>query len=242
MSVQSEFNDTLKIANLSKTYGKKIALKDFSLSIKEGEIHCIVGPNGAGKSTILNCISGLIVPNSGNITFYGHPLLDNSDPSSLMGFLTEKEGLNGGMKVKHQLKASALATGVSTERLESITGPSGVQKLMNNKISTLSNGERKRVAIAIALLKNPKLLILDEPQNGLDAEGIVWLRNLLKNYAIEGNSVLLCSHWLNELEKTATNVTVLQVSRLFQGTISEFTGDASSSFEDHYFQLINRKE
>ena len=242
MSDQSEFNDVLLISNLSKTYGKRIALNDFSLSIKEGEIHCIVGPNGAGKSTILNCISGLIVPDSGSITFYGHPLLNNSDPSSLVGFLTEKEGLNGGMKVKHQLKASALATGVSTKRLQSLIGPSGIQRLMNSKISTLSNGERKRVAITIALLKNPKLLILDEPQNGLDAEGIVWLRTLLKNYATEGNSVLLSSHWLNELEQTATNVTVLQVSRLFQGTVSEFMSDESSSFEDHYFQWINGKE
>ncbi len=207
----------LKTYNLTKSYRHFHALKDVTISLVPGKIYGLIGQNGAGKTTLMRLISGLSFPTSGNVELFGH-----SEPKELqtelkrIGTLIEYPSMNGNMTAKENLKLHRIIKGIPNESIDEelldLVGLSGTGK---KKVKDFSLGMKQRLGIAIALLGEPELLILDEPVNGLDPLGVVEVRNLIKKMCEERNmTILISSHNLPELYQTATDYIIIDEGRI----------------------------
>ena len=207
----------LKTYNLTKSYRHFHALKDVTISLVPGKIYGLIGQNGAGKTTLMRLISGLSFPTSGNVELFGH-----SEPKELqtelkrIGTLIEYPSMNGNMTAKENLKLHRIIKGIPNESIDEelldLVGLSGTGK---KKVKDFSLGMKQRLGIAIALLGEPELLILDEPVNGLDPLGVVEVRNMLKKMCEEWNmTILISSHNLPELYQTATDYIIIDEGRI----------------------------
>lgn len=208
----------LKVTNLNKKFGKKEILKDVSFEIKEGDILAFIGPNGAGKTTTIKCILGLQRLTKGSITINGFDIKkDFVKAISKVGCIVESPDVYMYLTGYENLKLQAsLYPGIKKENLIRIIKLVGLENRINDKVSKYSLGMRQRLGIAISLINNPNLLILDEPTNGLDPEGIKELRELLAKLAKSGMGILISSHNLSELESFCNKVCIISKGKIIE--------------------------
>ena len=218
----------IEIDHLTKRYGDKVAVEDLSFTVKPGIVTGFLGPNGAGKSTTMRVILGLDRPTSGTATVNGKPYRDLPAPLHEIGALLEARAIHTGRSAYHHLVAMAQTHGIGRARVQEVIELVGLSEVARKRAGGFSLGMGQRLGIAAALLGDPATLILDEPANGLDPEGILWIRNLLKGLAAEGRTVFLSSHLMAEMAQTAEHLVVIGRGRLIADTtVSEIVAQAS---------------
>jgi ABC-2 type transport system ATP-binding protein len=200
--------------NLSKRYGDKTAVSDLSFTVKPGLVTGFLGPNGAGKSTTMRLIVGLDAPTSGRVTVNGRRYADFPAPLHEVGLLLEARSVHPGRTAYAHLLALAQTHGIPRRRVDDVVEQVGLASVAHTRAGRFSLGMSQRLGIAAALLGDPSVLILDEPVNGLDPDGIRWIRGLLHELAAEGRTVLLSSHLMSELELTVEHLLVIGRGRL----------------------------
>lgn len=207
----------IKAQNLRKQFGKSVAVDDISFEIESGKVTGFLGPNGAGKSTTMRLMLGLDA--GGGVTTFGNKRLNEySEPAKVVGIQLEAKAFHPTRTPHNHLKVLADAGGVSLSRVDEVLDIVGLSDVAKKKPGKFSLGMSQRLGIAAAILAQPKYLLLDEPANGLDPEGIVWLRGFLKSYADRGNAVFVSSHLLSEMSQMADNVIVIGKGRLIANT------------------------
>lgn len=195
--------------NLTKSYGNAPVVRDVSLQCEPGTITGFLGPNGAGKSTTLRMIVGLARPDRGSSTISGRPFVELPNPTRVVGTLLDPSAMHPGRTGHATLKIAAQMAGVPTDRVEELLDLVGLTDAGDRRVGGYSLGMRQRLGIAQTLVGEPQVLILDEPANGLDPEGIAWMRGLLRDFADRGGTVLLSSHLLHEVQATVDHLVVI---------------------------------
>jgi len=203
----------IKAQDLSKRYRKKVAVDHLSFEVETGKVTGFLGPNGAGKSTTMRLMLGLD-NGSGLTTFDGKKLHEYSRPSQMVGILLEAKAFHPTRTARQHLRVLADAGGIDIKRVDEVLEEVGLSGVAKNKPGKFSLGMSQRLGIAAAILGKPKYLLLDEPANGLDPEGIAWLRDFLKQYADAGNAVFVSSHLLSEMAQMADDVVVIGKGKL----------------------------
>jgi ABC-2 type transport system ATP-binding protein len=212
----------IEVSNLTKRFGDVLAVDDLSFTVDEGRIVGFLGPNGAGKTTTLRMLLGLVYPTAGSSTIFGTGYGDLDDPVHKVGAVLDGGMLHPGRTGRNHLRALAKAAGVSAARTDELLGLVALTDAANRRAGGYSLGMRQRLGLAAALLGDPQVLVLDEPANGLDPQGIRWLRDFLRSLAREGRAVLVSSHVLAEVSQTADDVVVINRGRsVAQGTLTE---------------------
>jgi ABC-2 type transport system ATP-binding protein len=206
----------IEAINLSKRYGSKLAVDDMTFTVAPGKVTGFLGPNGAGKSTTMRLLLGLDAPTNGRALINGRPYVDLERPLAEVGVLLEARAVHTGRSARNHLLAIAATAGISTRRVDEVIDLVGLSHVAKKRVGSFSLGMGQRLGIASALLANPKVLILDEPINGLDPDGIKWIRNLLRSLAAEGKTVFLSSHLMSEMALTADHVIVVGQGRLLR--------------------------
>ena len=215
--------------SLKKSYRNKIAVDNISFSIEEGKVTGFLGPNGAGKSTTMRLMLGLD-RGSGTTTFDGKKLVDHAMPNHMVGVLLESKAFHPTRTARNHLRVLAINGGVDDKRVDEVLDIVGLSKVDNMHPGKFSLGMSQRLGIAGAILTNPKYLILDEPANGLDPEGIHWLRQFLKDYASTGKGVFVSSHLLSEMSLMAENIIVIGKGKLISsGSVSDIINQTSDN-------------
>ncbi|WP_232666179.1 ABC transporter ATP-binding protein [Pseudonocardia sp. TRM90224] len=214
---------------LTKRYGDVLAVDDLSFDVRPGAVTGFLGANGAGKSTTMRMVLGLDTPTSGSVTVAGRAYRDLDAPARQVGALLDPGCIHPGRSARNHLRWMADAAGISRARVDEVLDQVGVAHAADRRVGEFSLGMRQRVGIAGALLGDPAVLILDEPLNGLDPEGIRWVRSLLKDLAAEGRTVFVSSHLMNEMEQTAERVVVIGHGRLIDAVdVAELRGRAAA--------------
>jgi ABC-2 type transport system ATP-binding protein len=211
----------IEIRNLTKSYGEKVAVDDLSFTVQSGTITGFLGPNGAGKSTTMRLILGLDSPTSGSALVNGKAYDEFTEPLHEVGAMLEARVIHPGRSGYNHLLALARTQGISRQRVDEVIGLVGLDDVAHKRVGGFSLGMGQRLGIAAALLGEPETVILDEPANGLDPEGILWIRNLLKRLAREGHTVFLSSHLMSEMALTAENLVIVGRGRLISETTVE---------------------
>ncbi|HLH57979.1 MAG TPA: ATP-binding cassette domain-containing protein [Streptosporangiaceae bacterium] len=220
----------IEAAHLTKRYGAKTAVDDLSFTVTPGIVTGFLGPNGAGKSTTMRLILGLDHPTAGSVTVNGKRYRDHRAPLHEVGALLEAQSAHTGRSARNHLLALAATHRIARSRVEELIGLVGLEDAAGKRTSGFSLGMGQRLGIAAALLGDPATLLLDEPVNGLDPEGIRWIRNLLKGLAAEGRTVFVSSHLMNEMAVTADHVIVVGRGRLMADlSISDLVRSASGN-------------
>ncbi len=217
----------IEVRGLSKTFGAVRAVDDLSFSVATGTITGFLGPNGAGKTTTLRCLLGLVTPTAGSATIGGRAYADLPHPSSAVGAMLEASSFHPARSGRDHLRVYCTVNGFPDRRADEVLDVVGLATAARQKVRGYSMGMRQRLGLAAALLGDPRVLILDEPANGLDPEGIAWLRRFLRRMAEEGRTVLVSSHVLSEVEQTVDNVVIVNRGTLVrQGSIAELAEHA----------------
>ena len=229
MSTSPAHADTvITVDQLAKTYGNHHAVSDVSFSVQRGTIVGFLGPNGAGKTTTLRTLLGLVEPTSGSALFGTSRYRDLPDPSRLVGALLDAHVGHPGRTATGHLSVLACALDIPRARVAAVLDQVGLADAAKRRIGGFSQGMRQRLGLAGALLGEPEILVLDEPSNGLDPDGIRWLRHTLRDFAAAGGTVLLSSHVLGEVAQTAEEIVVIGEGRvLAQAPVGDFTSDLS---------------
>jgi ABC-2 type transport system ATP-binding protein len=220
----------IEARNLTKRYGDKLAVDDLSFTVRPGTVTGFLGPNGAGKSTTMRMILGLDRPTAGAVTVNGRAYADHPAPLREVGALLEARATHTGRSARNHLRALAATHGIGPRRIEEVIELVGLVDVAGGRVGAFSLGMGQRLGIASALLGDPATLILDEPVNGLDPEGIRWVRNLLKGLAGEGRTVFVSSHLMSEMALTADDLVVVGRGRMIADvSMAEFIRTASSA-------------
>jgi ABC-2 type transport system ATP-binding protein len=218
----------IEVENVTKRYGDKVAVSDLSFHVTPGIVTGFLGPNGAGKSTTMRVILGLDRPTAGHATVNGRAYVDLPAPLREVGALLEARAIHTGRSAYHHLLAMAQTHGIPRSRVEEVIELVGLPDVARKRAGGFSLGMGQRLGVASALLGDPSVLILDEPSNGLDPEGILWMRTLLKSLADEGRTVFLSSHLMAEMAQIAEHVVVIGRGRLIADTtVAELVTQAS---------------
>jgi ABC-2 type transport system ATP-binding protein len=204
----------IRLERLTKRYGDKVAVDDVSALIEPGRVTGFLGPNGAGKSTTMRMIVGLDRPTAGTALVNGSRYAEHRAPLREVGVLLEARAVHPGRTAANHLRAIAATHGIGRARVEEVLGLTGLAAVANKRVGTFSLGMGQRLGMAVALLGDPKTLILDEPVNGLDPEGVLWVRHLTRSLAAEGRTVFLSSHLMSEMAQTADHLIVLGRGRI----------------------------
>lgn len=213
----------LSITNLCKTYGKVQAVKNVSLEIKKGNVYGILGPNGSGKSTTLGIVLNVVNKTSGNYAWFGGSM-QTHQALKKVGAIIERPNFYPYMTAQQNLELVCKIKDISVEKVSEKLTLVGLNDRKDSKFSTFSLGMKQRLAIASALLNDPEILILDEPTNGLDPQGIHQIRDIIKLIAAQGTTILLASHLLDEVEKVCSHVLVLKKGEvLYSGLVNQMT-------------------
>src|SRR3954447_630780 len=203
----------IEVAGLTKRFGDVLAVDDLSFTVDEGRIVGFLGPNGAGKTTTLRMVLGLITPTAGHATVLGHAYHTLEDPSHTVGAVLDGGMLPPGRTGRNHLRALGRSAGIPDARVDELLALVGLSEAANRRAGGYSLGMRQRLGLATALLGDPRVLVLDEPANGLDPQGIRWLRDFLRRLASEGRAILVSSHVLAEVAQTADDVVVIHHGR-----------------------------
>jgi ABC-2 type transport system ATP-binding protein len=215
--------------NITKRYGEKTAVDDLSFTVRPGIVTGFLGPNGAGKSTAMRLIIGLDAPTSGRVTVNGRVYRDHVAPLHEVGTMLEARAIHTGRSAYDHLLALAQTHGIGRRRVQEVIELVGLQEVARKRVGSFSLGMGQRLGIASALLGDPETLILDEPVNGLDPEGIRWIRNLLRGLADEGRTIFVSSHLMSEMSLMADQLVVVGRGRLIaEQSVAEFIHQASS--------------
>ncbi|WP_232524762.1 ABC transporter ATP-binding protein [Nocardioides mangrovicus] len=217
------------VDRLTKRFGGFTAVDDLSFTVDPGRITGFLGPNGAGKTTTLRMLLGLIRPTSGTATIGGVPYAAIAQPQRVVGSALEATGFHPGRSGRNHLRVLADTAGVTSRRVDEMLDLVGIPAAANKRAGGYSMGMRQRLGLAAAMLGDPQVLILDEPANGLDPEGIRWLRGFLRHLSSEGRTILVSSHMLQEVEQTVDDVLIIANGSLVkQGPMSDLHGEATS--------------
>jgi ABC-2 type transport system ATP-binding protein len=228
---------TIQIRGLVKRFGPVTAVDGLSFDVRPGTVTGFLGPNGAGKTTTLRMLLGLVTPDGGTATINGRRYQDLPEPAHQVGAVLEASSFHPGRTARAHLRIQSLAAHADPSRIEDVLDLVGLADAADRRVGGFSLGMRQRLGLAIALLADPEVLILDEPANGLDPEGVRWLRELLRGFAAESGTVLVSSHLLAEVAQTVDAVVILDHGRLVaQGQVAELTA-GGAGLEDVFFQL-----
>ena len=221
----------IEAESLTKRYGATLAVDDLSFSVPPGQVTGFLGPNGAGKSTTMRMILGLDAPDSGAVTVNGRPYASFRRPLFQAGALLEAKAFHGGRSARNHLLSLALSNRIGRTRVEQVLDLVGLGGAAGRRAGGFSLGMAQRLGIAAALLGDPPVLLLDEPVNGLDPEGVLWIRTLLRSLAAQGRTVLLSSHLMSEMAQTADRLIIIGRGRLIaQTTLSDLLASGPGSF------------
>jgi ABC-2 type transport system ATP-binding protein len=213
---------------LSKRYGDRLAVDDLTFSVRPGVVTGFLGPNGAGKSTTMRMLLGLDRPSAGSARVNGRSYADLRAPLCEVGALLEARAIHTGRSARNHLLALAATNGIARRRVDEVIGLVGLESVASKRAGGFSLGMGQRLGIASALLGDPHTLILDEPVNGLDPEGIFWIRTLLKDLAAEGRTVFVSSHLMSEMALTASHLIVVGQGRLIaDSSVEELTRNSA---------------
>jgi ABC-2 type transport system ATP-binding protein len=213
----------IEVVNLTKRYGAKTAVDDLTFTVEPGIVTGFLGPNGAGKSTTMRIIAGLDVPTSGSVRVNGRHFPDSRAPMAELGILLEARAVHTGRTARNHLLAMAQTAGIGRARVRDVIDLVGLADVAHKRVGGFSLGMGQRLGIAAALLGNPYTVVLDEPVNGLDPEGVRWVRALLRSLADEGRTVFVSSHLMSEMAQTASRLIVVGRGRLLADcTVEEF--------------------
>ena len=226
----------IEFSELAKKYGKVRSVRRLTATIAEGKITGLLGPNGAGKSTSLRCLLGLAKPTSGTTKILGVAYKDLKNPLSQIGAVLDSRGFHGGLTGRQNLKVMAAAAKIPDSRVDEVLKLVDLEQAANKRAKSYSLGMKQRLSLAGALLGNPKVLILDEPANGLDPIGIAWLRGFLRQLASEGKTILVSSHQLAEMQHTVDDVIIINHGMtMAQGSIKDIIGEGT--LEEAFLRL-----
>ena len=195
--------------HLTKKYGAKTAVDSIGFTVRPGQVTGFLGPNGAGKSTTMRMIVGLDVPTAGSVTVNGKRYAEHRSPLSEVGALLDAKAVHTGRSARNHLLAMAATHNIGRRRVDEVIAMTGLDSVASKRVGGFSLGMGQRLGIAAALLGDPATLILDEPVNGLDPEGVLWVRNLVRHLASEGRTIFLSSHLMSEMALTADHLIVL---------------------------------
>jgi ABC-2 type transport system ATP-binding protein len=224
----------IAVEHLSKRYGDTLAVDDLSFTVQPGIVTGFLGPNGAGKSTTMRLMVGLDQPTDGAATIGGRRYRDLRAPLYEVGTMLEARAIHTGRSAYHHLLAMAQTNGIPARRVDEVIGLVGLERVARKRVGGFSLGMGQRLGIASALLGDPPVLILDEPANGLDPEGILWIRTLLKRLADEGRTVFLSSHLMSEMALTADHLIVIGRGRLIaDASVADVVAQASVNAAVH---------
>jgi ABC-2 type transport system ATP-binding protein len=219
----------IEACGLSKRYGDKVAVDDLSFTVQPGQVTGFLGPNGAGKSTTMRMILGLDRPTAGWVTVNGKPYVEHDAPLGEVGALLEAKAVHTSRSAFNHLRSLATTHGIPGWRVDEVIDLVGLRDVAHKRAGAFSLGMGQRLGIASALLGDPATLILDEPVNGLDPDGIRWVRDLLKGLAAEGRTVFLSSHLMSEMQLTADHIIVVGRGRLIADmSLDELTRSAAT--------------
>ena len=220
----------IEIERLTKRFGSTLAVDDLSFSVSPGTITGFLGPNGAGKSTTLRSILGLVHPNAGTTAVLGKPYRELERPLEHVGAVLETTDAHPGRSGRNHLRVLAAAAGLPRSRVDEVLALVDLTEAARRRVKGYSLGMRQRLGLAAALLGDPEVLVLDEPANGLDPQGIRWLRDLLRSFARDGRTVLVSSHVLAEVAQTVDEVVIIHRGRLVRhATMAEVEAMAAGS-------------
>ncbi len=204
----------IEATGLTKRYGSTPAVDDLSFTVRAGVVTGFLGPNGAGKTTTMRLILSLDKPSAGTVTVGGKPYARLASPMREVGALLDAKAVHGGRSARSHLKCLAQTNGIPASRVDEVLGIVGLTAVAGKRSKGFSLGMCQRLGIAAALLGDPQILMFDEPVNGLDAEGILWIRTLMQSLAAEGRTVLVSSHLMSEMENTADHLIVIGRGKL----------------------------
>ncbi|USR79199.1 ATP-binding cassette domain-containing protein [Arcanobacterium pinnipediorum] len=214
----------ITVDRLSKNYGKVQAVRDLSFTVREGAVTGFLGPNGSGKSTTLRCLLGLDNPNSGVATIDGKSYASSVAPITKVGALLDGKAFNPKVTARRHLEIVAATHAIPATQIDHVLQTTGLTSVAKKKVGGFSLGMSQRLGIATALIGDPEYLIFDEPVNGLDPDGVKWVRNLMRHLAGEGRTVLVSSHLMSEMSLTADDVVIIGRGQLIDaGPIGKFT-------------------
>jgi ABC-2 type transport system ATP-binding protein len=220
----------IEVHGLTKRYGDKVAVNDLSFSIEPGKVTGFLGPNGAGKTTTMRCILGLDYPTAGTVTIGGKRYQDLAYPMRKVGALLDPKAVHGGRSAYNHLLCLAQTNGLPKKRVGAALELVGLSEVARKRSKGFSLGMSQRLGIACTLLGDPQVLMFDEPVNGLDPEGILWIRNLMKALAAEGRTIFVSSHLMSEMENTADHLIVVGRGKLIADcTMKDFIARSSGS-------------
>ncbi len=229
----------IEAQQLTKRYGSTVAIDQLSFTVRPGRVTGFLGPNGAGKSTTIRMILGLDTPTSGRALLGGRPYRSLRYPLRELGALLDAGAVHGGLRAAQHLAWLAASNKLPPARVGEVLGLTGLQAVAGKRIRGFSLGMRQRLGIAAALLGDPPILIFDEPVNGLDPEGIAWIRGLTRTLAAEGRTILVSSHLMSEMALTADHLLVIGKGRLLAdaGIHELVASTGSATLEDAYLRL-----
>jgi ABC-2 type transport system ATP-binding protein len=219
----------IEVKNLTKRYGDRVAVRDLSFVVKPGVVTGFLGPNGSGKSTTMRLILGLDAPTAGTALVGGRPYREIPDPMREIGAMLEAHAIHRGRSARNHLRALAATHDIPDARVEEVIDLVGLAQVARKRVGTFSLGMGQRLGIASSLLGDPHTVVLDEPVNGLDPEGIRWVRELLGQLAHEGKTVFLSSHMMSEMALIAERLVVIGKGEMIADTsVQEFVAQASA--------------
>src|SRR5690348_15893543 len=221
----------IEAEDLTKVYGGKAAVDHLTFTVEPGQVTGFLGPNGAGKSTTMRLILGLDRPQSGTALINGRRYRDLKDPLRTVGALLEAKTVHPGRTARNHLLFLAQTQGLPARRVEEVLALVGLQDVADKRAGGFSLGMSQRLGVAVAMLGDPEVLLLDEPVNGLDPEGVLWIRNLMKQLASEGRTVFVSSHLMNEMAVTADHLIVIGRGKLIaESSTQEFIERSSEKY------------
>ncbi|MGN6272235.1 MAG: ABC transporter ATP-binding protein [Protaetiibacter sp.] len=224
----------IEIQSLTKRFGGTTAVDDLSFRVEPGVVTGFLGPNGAGKTTTLRTLVGLVQPTSGSATFDGKRYVELEKPLHTVGTALEAASFHPGRTGRDHLRVVGAAAGIPTARVDEVLAWVGLADAAGRRVGGYSLGMRQRLGLAFALLGDPGVLVLDEPINGLDPEGIRWIRGFLRSLAEEGRTVLVSSHLLSEVQQTVDRVVIISKGRLaYEGTLEGLESSAPAMARVH---------
>jgi ABC-2 type transport system ATP-binding protein len=228
----------INVTGLTKRYGKRRAVDDLTFDLRSGRVTGFVGPNGAGKSTTMRMMVGLSRPDAGDVRYDGVRYDELAAPARTVGAVLDARCMHPGRTARDHLRATAALGGIEPRRVDEVLADVGLDTVADQKAGSFSLGMRQRLALAGALLGDPRVLLLDEPSNGLDPDGIRWLRNRLRSFADAGGTVLVSSHLIAELGRFADDLVVVGAGRLIAAeTVESITSRTGRTLEDSLLDM-----
>ncbi len=230
----------ITVTGLTKHYGDRVAVDDLGFDLAPGRVTGFVGPNGAGKSTTMRMMVGLTRPDRGEVRYDGVHYGDLDHPARVVGSVLDARCMHPGRTARNHLRATAALSDIPSRRVDEVLAEVGLETVADDRAGRFSLGMRQRLALATALLGEPRVLLLDEPSNGLDPDGIRWMRHHLRAFADAGGTVFVSSHLIAELARFADDLVVVGAGRLIAAeTVESLTARTGQSLEDSLLEMTS---